>query len=63
MAIYQFGIYLLLLSTVNLLFSGMANFFKELLFNPSLLQGFMLAMVLSVLFLLAGWLLTRRRPI
>ncbi|GAA4850057.1 hypothetical protein GCM10023310_30670 [Paenibacillus vulneris] len=92
MAIYQFGIYMLLLSIVNLLFSGMwhyigwllwailiaaisvgtsiaflrgyvADFFKALLFNQSLLQGFMLAIGLSILFLLAGWLLTRRRTI
>lgn len=92
MVIYQFGIYMLLLSIVNLLFSGMwnyigwflwviliaaisigtsisflrgyvADFFQYLLFNPSLLQGFMLAMGLSNLLLWAGWLLTRRRPI
>ncbi|MBB6673690.1 hypothetical protein [Cohnella nanjingensis] len=39
-----------------------AEGFGKLLFNDSLLQGFGITLILSLVFLAGGWLFTRRRP-
>ncbi|CAM3537334.1 hypothetical protein [Marinicrinis lubricantis] len=90
--LYQFAVYLLLLSLLNLLFSGLqqvagwvvwvifiaaipiftsipslreilADGLSALLLNDSLLQGFTISIILSILLFAGGWWFTVRRPI
>ncbi|GGD55628.1 hypothetical protein [Paenibacillus nasutitermitis] len=92
MFLYQFGAYMMLMSLLTLLFSGLrhpagwaiwialiaaipigtsvpslrpgvADGFRALLFNNSLQEGFSLTMSFSLLFLIGGWLFTRRRTV
>lgn len=92
MFVYQFGAYLLLISLLNLLFSGLrhvlgwvvwvvfiaaipiftsipslrhtlADGLQALLFNDSLLQGFGLTLLISLVLLAGGWWFTARRTI
>lgn len=90
--VYQFGAYMVLMSLLNLLFSGLrhaagwiiwflliaaipigtsvpayrplvAEGFLTLLFNDSLIQGFGLTLLFSLVFFAGGWLFTRKRPV